>query len=284
MENYKKITIKANSKNFERICNYLYLFNINSFLEEENKLIFYLPENFSFKNLLSKIKKKFPNLSTKVENFQNIDWDKKWKTTIKPVYIKNRLVIYPSWKKSKIKNIKNLIKIVIDPKMSFGTGHNETTQLSLEMLLDYLSPQDRFLLDFGTGTGILAIAAAKLGVSEIIAIDNDIEAIKNAIENINKNRTSKRITLLPSSIDSIKFSDFDIVIANITTDVIKKYFKYIYSKLKSNGKLILSGILKEEKSNFSAFLNRNGIIIKEIREKNYWTSFYCLKKQIRNDK
>lgn len=281
MEKYKKIIIKTNSYNFEKVCNNLYLFGVNSILEEDNKLIFYLTENLipDFKKFFSTIKEKFPTTSIKIEEFQNTNWDKKWRSTIQPVYIKNKIVIYPSWEKNKIKHKKNLIKIQIDPKMSFGTGHNETTQLMLELMVDYISPKDDFVLDFGTGTGILAIAAAKLGVKEIIAIDNDIEAIKNANENARINKVSNKVSIIFSSIEIIKYSNFDIILANITTETIKKYFKNIYSKLKSNGKLILSGILKEESNNFISYLKRKGLIVKDVREKSIWSGLYCIKRK-----
>lgn len=280
MEKYKKIIIKTNNYNFEKVCNYLYLFGVNSILEEENKLIFYITEDLipAFKKFFSTIKEKFPSISIKIEDFKNTNWDKKWKSTIQPVYIKDKIVIYPSWRKNKIKQKKDLIKIQIDPKMSFGTGHNETTQLMLEMMVDYISPNDNFVLDFGTGTGILSIVTAKLGVREIIAIDNDIEAIKNANENARVNRVSNKISIILSSIEKIKYSNFDIILTNITTEPIKKYFKNIYSKLKSNGKLILSGILKEESKNFITYLKRKGLIVKDVREKNIWSSFYCIKR------
>ncbi|MCX7833835.1 MAG: 50S ribosomal protein L11 methyltransferase [Ignavibacteria bacterium] len=286
MDKYKKITIKTDNCNIESICNQLYLFGTESILEEKNKLIFYIEENLlhSFKDFASKLKNKFPNIIIKIENFTDTNWDRKWKSTIEPVYIKNKIVIYPSWKKNKIKTKKGFIKIQIDPKMSFGTGHNETTQLVLEMMLEYISPRDNFILDFGTGTGILAIAAAKLGVNEIIAIDNDIEAINNANENIKINRVSSKISLLYGSIESVKYSNFDVIFANITTETIKKYFKHIYTKLKSNGKLILSGILKEEKEDFKSFLLKKGMLVKEMKERSDWVCFYCLKKQYKNVK
>ncbi len=286
MSTYKKITIHCDRKNSERLYNYLYLFDIDTILEEDSKYVFYITKNFKkpVKELISFIKKNIPNIKVKIENFTNIDWVKKWESSVKPIYIRDKIVIYPSWQKKKIKDKKNLIKIEIDPKMSFGTGHNETTQMVLDMMIDYISPNDKFLLDFGTGSGILAIAAAKLGVREIIAIDNDKEAIKNAYENIIKNRASKKLTLLLNTIDSIKFSRFDVIIANITSDVIKKYFRHIYSKLKSNGKLILSGITKKEKNNFILFLKRKKMLVKEIKSKNDWVSIYCIKESIRNEK
>src|SRR3990170_4461932 len=107
MKVYYELEIVFNEVNYESIYNTLYMFNITSILEENGNI--------------------------NVSKLDNLDWNKEWEKTIEPVNIKNKIIIYPSWKKNEIKKFGEKIFIEIDPKMSFGTGHNETTQLILEL-------------------------------------------------------------------------------------------------------------------------------------------------------
>lgn len=135
-------------------------------------------------------------------------------------------------------------EIIITPKMSFGTGHHATTQMMITGMrsIDF---RDKKTLDFGTGTGVLAILAEKLGSSDIIAIDNDSWSYENAKENCERNGTGK-ITVLSGGLEIVPLQTFDIVLANINRHILLEYMPAIAGRLLTDGILLLSGILANE--------------------------------------
>ena len=140
-----------------------------------------------FELVLSKFKIEFPalDLSYSGSIIHEENWNKKWEKQTGIVEATPHIIIKPSWKKLPNRHLKKLV-LHIDPKMSFGTGHHETTRLSLSLLERFLEPQMK-VLDFGTGTGVLGIACIKLGAKSVFAIDNDKWAIENTIENVKRN-------------------------------------------------------------------------------------------------
>jgi ribosomal protein L11 methyltransferase len=162
--------------------------------------------------------------------------------------------------------------------MSFGTGHNETTQLILEQMSTFIDPvADKYLLDFGSGTGILSIAAIKLGVSNAVAIEIDDDSIINAAEYFELNGVSGNITMHQADISKISETGFDVVAANITSNVIIPNLGNIYNKLKSGGKLFVTGILKEETETLINKLTKHNFLMKELKQRAEWSAFYAIK-------
>ena len=153
--------------------------------------------------------------------------------------------------------------------MAFGTGEHPTTLLCLEAIEECaFSGRSGSLLDIGTGTGILAIAAAKLGFSDITAIDNDPVAVKIALDNIRKNNiTNTKISDDPLS--SIK-GTFNVVVANLTSETIKTLFDDIVKRLNKGGTGIFSGILEEQVDDMLSFFRSRGMQHAESREQNGW--------------
>jgi len=276
---YYEFEIASSETNLDVIYNRLYLNGVKSILEENGVLKFYIQENeiLTAGKIIQELIEQDGIGSKNIIlcEFKDQNWNKKWERTIKPVRIAGKIIIYPSWKKKQLGRTKGKILIQIDPKMSFGTGHNETTQLVLKLMCNHIDEKDKLLLDFGCGTGILAIAAVKLGVKKAIAIDIDNEAIVNAKENIRINKTEHNITLRNSTIKDVKRSGFDVITANITSNVIISNLRYIRSKLKQHGKLFLSGILKEEKGRLKHEITKGGFIVKQTLDKGEWTSFFA---------
>jgi ribosomal protein L11 methyltransferase len=279
---YYEMEIAFNEGTYNAIYNRLYLNDITTILEEAGVLKIYFPE--SDLSVTETIKDDLINLDgvnstdINITKYDNHDWNKEWEKTIEPIYIKDKLIIYPSWKKDTLGNTEGKILIEIDPKMSFGTGHNETTQLILEMMYDYIDSTDKYMFDFGCGTGILAIAGIKLGVKEAVAIDIDDDSIENAEEYIAGNDAADSILLYKADIAEISETNFDIVAANITSGVIIPNLQSIYNKLKPDGKLFITGILNEEAEELINSLTANNFLIKELRSKAEWSGFYCIKK------
>ncbi len=276
--NYFEITIPFNKENFETIENTLYYFGIENILEENGIVKIYVEEG---SELIEKIKSELKNnhsIDIKVEKFADKNWNAEWEESIQPVYIKDKIIIHSSWNKDSIVNPEGKILIEIDPKMSFGTGHNETTQIVLEMLYEYLDKNDKTMLDYGAGTAVLSIAAAKLGVEKIVAIEIDVDSIENAKEYIRNNNVEKFIKLDNCNISHVDESDFDVIAANIIRSVIVANLKHIYGKLKSGGKLFISGILIDEEQLLIKELQKFDIEIIEVRKKAEWLGVYASKK------
>ncbi|MEO8514656.1 MAG: 50S ribosomal protein L11 methyltransferase [Ignavibacteria bacterium] len=281
-KSYIELEIAFNETTYDLIYNRLYLNGLTTILEETGTLKIYLPETNS--KLAEKIKSELSGLdgiplsNINLQKFENKDWNNEWEKTIGPVYILDKLVIYPSWKRNSLDLSKGNIPIEIDPKMSFGTGHNETTQLILEQMSMYIDPvNDKYLLDFGSGTGILSIAAIKLGIADAVAIEIDDDSIANAVEYFELNGVSGNITMHQADIAEIDETGFDVVAANITSNVIIPNLGYIYNKLKSGGKLFVTGILKEETEELINELTNHNFLMKELKQRAEWSAFYAIK-------
>jgi ribosomal protein L11 methyltransferase len=137
------------------------------------------------------------------------------------------------------------IVIVIDPSTGFGTGHHATTRLCLA-LLQQVEVRDRRVVDVGTGSGVLALAAWKLGASSVMAIDNDADALRNARENIDRNGATGRIEVLEVDLSSVSLHPADIVLANLTAAVLQRHAEPLRRLTASSGVLIVSGFSGDE--------------------------------------
>lgn len=280
--NYFEVQISFNKKNYEELYNTLYLNGIENLLEEDGLIKIYFDESDSGKIDLLKndllgnkiIKEK----DFVFEKLENRNWNEEWENTIEPVYIKDKMIIYPSWKKDELKDTEGKILIEIDPKMSFGTGHNETTQLVLELMSENIESTEEKMLDFGTGTGILTIAGIKMGVDHAVAIDIDEDSIENAEEYFQKNSVHENVTLLKANISEIDEDSFDIVCANIIRSVIIENMEHISGKIKPNGKLFLSGILLSEDQEILEYLTQYYFEIQDIISSAEWIGIYAVKR------
>ncbi|HSB04274.1 MAG TPA: 50S ribosomal protein L11 methyltransferase [Thermodesulfobacteriota bacterium] len=170
------------------------------------------------------------------------DWGENWKRFFKPVSIGARLIVFPPWERVRLK--RGQIPIEITPGMAFGTGTHATTQLCIEALETRLR-KGATVLDVGTGSGILAIVAAKLGAQEVWGIDIDQVAVEGARENVEKNGVSGIVRVRKGGLGRIQ-KRFDIVIANIDFKNLKRLGMPLLRHLNDQGLLILSGLLKEQ--------------------------------------
>ena len=177
------------------------------------------------------------------------DWSTSWKANFKPLRVGKRLLIVPSWEE--VHKQPDDIVLRLDPGMAFGTGGHETTRLCLELLeqimQDYPAGKTVSVLDLGTGSGILAMAAAKLGAKPVQAVDIDPLAIEVAIENLAINDMANRVECSTTPIESIS-NVFDIILANILAEELVRLAPQIISCLSVGGRLVLSGILAEKES------------------------------------
>jgi ribosomal protein L11 methyltransferase len=196
------------------------------------------------------------------------DWLAEWKKGYEPIAIGRRLLICPSWRRDKERNTDRVV-IEIDPGMAFGTGTHETTRGCLEMLEKHW--EGGSLLDVGTGTGILAIAAIKLRPgSRVVGFDIDPEAIAVALENAAINGVADEIEIEVNKLDSYHGQGFDLVLANLTADALIPLSPEFPQVLKTRGALIVSGILREQTDDVRAALESHNLSVIEMKPDGEW--------------
>lgn len=208
-------------------------------------------ENPAFcENVVQEIKTTLPEAALQQSEVPLKDWSLAWREFFTPVQIKNRFVVVAPWMLEGGKSSPgHLTPIIIEPRMAFGTGHHASTALCLEAISDLaehgdICPASRFL-DIGTGSGILAIACAKLGLWGIAA-DTDPLAVENSVHNRQVNRVTSSFDIRLGSIESVKGDKFDFIIANILAEPLRNMAVDIVRLLNPNGCLVLSGILDKQ--------------------------------------
>jgi ribosomal protein L11 methyltransferase len=224
---------------------------------------------------LREINPQLPHIEIETASIPDQDWGENWKKFFKPLRVGSRFVVKPPWAKTRLR--KGEILIEINPGMAFGTGTHATTQLCMEALEKRLK-KGFSVLDVGTGSGILSIAAARLGAAEVWGIDIDPVAVEIASENVNQNGVSRQVKILKARIREIH-KRFDLVVANIDFRNLKRARITMLKHIKKRGFLILSGILdKEEERLCQQYLRSGELQWVETIEEAEWVSLTFLKK------
>ena len=191
------------------------------------------------KKALKKLEKKFSiKLSVEFKEVQDEDWVKKTQDQFHPISVNNKLWIIPTWHDVVDKNAINLI---LDPGLAFGTGSHPTTYLCIEWLINNIQKKSA-VLDYGCGSGILSICAKKLGADEVLGVDIDPQAISASIYNSQKNKV---LIEFSNTKKTTKFKA-DIIVANILSSALKVLAPVLASYCKKNGKIALSGVLRNQ--------------------------------------
>ncbi len=231
--------------------------------ESEGYLKFYFKKEYFkeeiFKNLID-----INNINYSISNVNNKNWNAIWESDFQPVVVNGFASIRADFHPA---NNDVAYDIIVTPKMSFGTGHHATTHMMIEMMQDF-SPAGKEVIDFGTGTGVLAILAVKMKASLVTAIDYDAWSIANAEENFEKNHTPG-ITLLqldhfPGNLSA------DLVLANINRNVITDNLHRIAGGLKPDGTLLISGILQSDIPDIQKLMKEAGFEELKGLLKNNW--------------
>ena len=194
------------------------------------------------------------------------NWNEEWEKSIQPVDASERFIITPSW--HPIHNSYKTI-IIIDPKMTFGTGYHETTRLMLRLMERFIVP-DFDVLDIGTGTGILAIAAAKLGARHIIGVDIDEWSMENGVENAVRNGVHEAVEIRIGSLDVVPENNFSVVLANIIRNTILELIDPMLAKVSSNGTILLSGLLQADLNIIESALTERAFNVVSVIHENEW--------------
>ncbi|MGD9327388.1 MAG: 50S ribosomal protein L11 methyltransferase [Cyclobacteriaceae bacterium] len=203
------------------------------------------------------------------------NWNIEWERNFQPIVVEDQCVVRATFHKIK-KNYP--VELIINPKMSFGTGHHETTYLMIQNQLNTDHKHKR-VLDAGCGTGILSVLAEKLGADKIIGFDTDHWAFENSLENIRLN-SCHRIKIIQGRIEKISSQDtFDIILANINLNVIIEDLNSYYELLPPRGILILSGFLVSDLNTLLESIEDLNITLMEQNSRNKWMSVILKKNQ-----
>ena len=202
------------------------------------------------------------------------NWNQLWEETIGPVAVPPFLV-KPTWREVPFEH-RELVMLEIDPKMSFGTGYHESTRLMLRLIPDAVKAGDR-VLDAGTGTGILAIAAIKFGAASATAFDIDPWSQENAVENFYINGVKDRIDMVLGGIEHVLPGEYDVVLANINLNVILGLLPEFAGRLARGGVLLLSGVLISDRARVVSEAEKSGFrLTEEQRENEWWAGSFRL--------
>ncbi len=230
-----------------------------SFIENETGLLAYIQKPEYTQEVINKLSTlnfgdtiSF-NFESKLIEDQN--WNTEWEKNFQPLYVGDTCYVRATFHPSDY-NVK--YEIVIEPKMSFGTGHHSTTALMMQAMIE-LAMDGKTVLDMGSGTGILAILASKMGASKIKAIDIEDWAYKNALENVDMNGANN-IEVLLGDIEQVGGDKYDVILANINRNVLLEQMPVYQEALNEGGVLLMSGFLNEDREIIKRAAADNGLV------------------------
>jgi ribosomal protein L11 methyltransferase len=267
MIQYLKITIPCSLDLLDLLIAELGIMAYDSFQETEDSLEAYIDERHFNEKKLSDILKKYGIAEGfTVEKPENINWNEQWEKNFDPVFIEDDVQIRAVFHEPKPEYNYD---VVIQPKMSFGTGHHETTHLIVAKQLT-INHHNKSVLDVGTGTGILAIMAHKLGAKSITVTDTDDWCIENSRENFELNGITE-FEILQGTIDKLTLpGDYDIIFANINKNVLLAEIPFYAKLLSKDGILILSGFYSEDIRDLSKTAAENNLVLIDSETRNNW--------------
>ena len=209
--------------------------------------------------------------TVETEGVEQEDWQNGWRKYYHPMEIGSRLAVVPSWQQYDT----DRVKLILDPGLAFGTGGHETTSLCLEALDEQVRGGER-VLDIGTGSGILAIAALKLGAASAEGVDIDPVAVRTG-ENAALNGVQDKLTVLVGDLSDKASGTYDIITANIVANAILSLAPAVPGLMAEGATFIASGIIDSRKDEVIAGLEKAGLAIVEVKEKRGWECIVCKK-------
>lgn len=262
--NYYKVSITSAPEKRDLIIALLSQSDFNGFEEGDFGFKAYIDESVYNPEHIQELSDQL-DFSFKAKLIPARNWNAIWESNFQPLQIGDfcgiRADFHPPFK--------NVIhQITINPKMAFGTGHHETTMMMMEVMQNR-NFQNKKVLDYGCGTGILAILAAKMGAQPIVAIDYDINSYENTLENCTKNNI-EQVQTYHGELSLLEQDDFDFILANINRNVILNSLPSLFLKTKQNGQVLISGILHTDQALVTETIEKVGFSIMEVVDKGEW--------------
>ena len=262
--------------------------NLEASMHGKSRVTFYLPADETGFAQMGEVRLALGDLKARrsdcgtlllsLENLRDEDWENNWKQYYKPMEIGQRLLVIPQWEQV---DPGQRVPLILDPGLTFGTGSHATTRLCLTALEKTVAQGDR-VLDLGCGSGILSIAALRLGASQALAVDIDDKCLDVAYENaalngIGKDRYTVRVgdVLSDGSLRRELEGSYDIVVANIVADVIIALAPLVPSMLRPGGTFLCSGIIDDRAEEVRAALEAAGWTVLETQSADGWFAYTC---------
>jgi ribosomal protein L11 methyltransferase len=272
---YRNLNFSIKEENYDIAYFILSDYNFTGIEEKLDEIVFTIDEDDYNHGMEIEIIEKIKQIGVDISFsgsyvIDDKNWNEEYEKKAKPIKVNDRISITPSWRESEINSE---IKIIINPKMSFGTGEHSTTKLVCR-LMDGNIQNGSSWIDVGTGTGVLAILAAKLGAKSVYAFDNNEWSVDNALENIKNNGTDNIVKIEQSDIDNMVLPPSDGIVANLFRHLVISSFAQFYKSLKNNdSQLIISGIMTFDKDEvIENAINNNFELIEHITE-DEWIAF-----------
>lgn len=270
----QQVIISASPEQVDILLAELGEINFDIFEDSDTGLIAYCQTSLFDFALFSEIIQRYEALgpiSFQINEIEKQNWNAVWESNYDPIRISNQVFIRANFHSSEPGYA---MEIVINPKMSFGTGHHETTFLMTQALFE-IELRGKSVLDAGTGTGILAIVATKLGAIDVKGFDIDPWSIENSIENAGLNQCEE-IIFVEGTIANESLKKYDVLLANINRNILLSEMHEYSERIVDGGVLLLSGFYAEEVPIILKSASDNGLIFNAQTEKNQWT---CIKLQ-----
>lgn len=276
MPTFFEVVIPSSPEWHEMLIAELTAVGYDSFLEDEQRLLAYVEEELYQEASLVPVLQKYLGESPRftVKQMEDKNWNEEWEKNFQPVLIEDQVMVRASFHPA---DPAVKYDLIVDPKMSFGTGHHETTYMMLSHQLE-LDHQDKLVLDAGTGTGVLSIMASRKGAKEVESFDTEDWAFENLKENIKLNNCGN-ILAYKGMIHEISFKNpvFDILLANINKNVLLAAMPAFSQKLKIGGHLLLSGFYTDDINDLVASASKEGLRLVKQLDRNRWASLVLVK-------
>lgn len=240
----------------------------DSFTEEHDGILAYIPEElYQEENLknISLMSNPEVEIAFSFSQMPNINWNEEWEKNFSPINVENKVLIRAEFHEEQ----PDLHQIIIQPKMSFGTGHHPTTHLMIQQMLD-IDFTGKKVLDMGCGTSVLAIFAKQKGASEVVAIDIDEWSVENSKENAQRNQVELRIS--QGTAENLGNETFDIILANINRNILISDIPTYVSVLNQGGTLLLSGLCFFDVADILQVCEEQGLTLKNKQQREEWCS------------
>ena len=254
--------------------------NFEVFESTDDGLMAYIPKHLINKSDLLEVKYRLNELAEVVWSESIVkteNWNEKWESNYEPVYVGERAIIRAPFLSLPENVSEGFLDVVILPQMSFGTGHHDTTRLMIHTLMD-IEVKGRKVLDMGCGTGVLAIAALKLGAASVLAIDIEEGAYTNTIENAELNgfsRDDRLVVVCGNASNLFSAAINDVILANINRNVLMEDLSSYDHVLKPGGRIALSGFFTKDVTALQSVIEGLGWSIEQVRDSQGWACILC---------
>lgn len=270
MQNYLEFNFKINPLQpwNEILMAELIEVGFDSFTEEHDGVLAYIQKdlfNEEQMNELNIFNNPEVEISYTYKEMPNINWNEEWEKNFSPINVENKVLIRAEFHEPKLQ----LHEIIIQPKMSFGTGHHPTTHLMIQQMLE-MDFQGKTVLDMGCGTSVLAIFAKQKGAKRVVAIDIDEWSVENSKENAARNNVELEIS--QGTAENLDAEKFDIILANINRNILISDIPTYVSVLEKGGQLLLSGLCFFDVEDILEVCTGQGLTLKNKQQREEWMS------------